>query len=242
MIRPGRADITATSWQSRMASSTSWGHQDDGPGVRVEGCREPGLQVRPGDRVKGAEGLVQQQDVLVRHQGARERDALAHSPRQVRGAVLLEPAQTQPPEQGHRLFSCLPGGHPQVLQRQAGVRQGGPPGQEQVPLGHPGAPLQSVDAAAPAEDGDRPAVRLVQPADQGQQGRLAASARTDDAEAPVPPDVEIQAVEGHDSVETTGDSGHGDPGVRLRRRRPAVRTRREPDIHSAPLAAATVMP
>src|SRR4051812_7795590 len=65
------------------------GDEQHGPRLARQRTCEPALELRAGERVEGAEGLVEAQHRPAREQRAQERDALAHAARELRGPRTL---------------------------------------------------------------------------------------------------------------------------------------------------------
>jgi hypothetical protein len=169
-------------------------------------------------RVEVRERLVQQHDLRLGRERARERDPLALAPRQlVRVAVglVLEAHQLERPAREPVALVASAARQPERdVRLHLQVRE------ERVVLEHhPGpAPLRRREPAGPrhelAADRDRAGVGPLEPGDQAQQRRLAAAGRAEHRDQLAGRDVELDA---------------GDRSRRAERLRDAL----EPDAHRA---------
>ena len=75
------------------------GDKEHGLRNLIHGLDEPILHLRPRDGVESAEGLIEQEDVLLRHERAQEGHALPHASRELFRTDVLELGQTEPLEQ-----------------------------------------------------------------------------------------------------------------------------------------------
>src|SRR3954452_25209465 len=100
---------------------------------------EPALELRAGERVEGAEGLVEAQHRPAREQRAQEGAALAHAARQGGGPRVLEPREPEGGEVTLRRRPRLRARRACDAQREAGVVERAQPRQQAVALGHEGS-------------------------------------------------------------------------------------------------------
>src|SRR5688572_28665099 len=148
-------------------------------------------ELMPGLRVEAGGGLVQEEDVRVAHEGAREREPLPLPARELDhpgAALLLQPDLFQhvvarkttiveAAEEGDRLA------HRQLL-RQAGLLERGP---------HALPELALVPLPGEAEELDRPRVRGEEALHDLDRGRLAGAVGPEQPEALAQPDPQVQA-------------------------------------------------
>ncbi len=165
------------------------GHQHDGARLAGQRRGEPALHLAARQGVQRGEGLVEAQHGLAGEQRAQEGHALAHAARQLVRARVLEALQAERREQRVGALASGAACEAADAQGQRGVVDRAEPREQQVALGH--------------EHGgggvDRPGVGALQAADELEQRRLAAAARTDDGDdLPVP----------HPQREP-GERGHG---------------------------------
>ena len=80
--RPRREHDDAAGEQQRLLDVV--GHQEDRPRHLVQRADQPLLHLGAGDRVERAEGLVEEEDVLLGHERPQEADPLAHPARELR--------------------------------------------------------------------------------------------------------------------------------------------------------------
>ena len=133
-----------------------------------------------GDLVERGERLVHQQQRRAECHRPHERDALLHAARQLVGVGAGEVGEPDVGEQVERIGRLADGDAAVDVEQQPGVGGDGAPRQEAGglrdeadALGRPGVVRRG------AVDGDRAGRRLVEAADQAQQRRLAAAARTE---------------------------------------------------------------
>ena len=168
------------------------GDQQAGARLGAERGRQPLLHLGPRDRVERRERLVEQQHRLAREQRSQERDALAHPARELaRGGV---DANSASPKRSNSGIASLRGPAlataPRFRGASAALSIAASHGSSRSRCGMY-AQLASRSAAAAAPPTSiAPALRLEQPADQLQQGRLAAARGADEADhlasAPAP--------------------------------------------------------
>ena len=164
-------------------------------GLGSQRLRQPLLHLGAGDRVERGERLVERQHRLAGDEGAEEGDALAHSAGELGRRGLLEAGEAEALEERPRLSPSLCPAQAAVAQRQGRVVDRRVPGQQQVALGHVGATGEALGRAAGATDLQGSGARLAQPADQLQQGRLAAAGWPDQADHAARAHLEIEPVD-----------------------------------------------
>ena len=161
--------------------------EDDGSAGLRPDAGELLVQHVPRDGVERRERLVHEQEVALLGQRAGQGDALPHAARQLvhpLGAGALEPDER---EQALGLLASLRAGDAPQPQRELDVPRSGEPRVERGLLEHQRRPAaRHLDGAG---DG------LVQPRDQGQQGRLAAAGRAEQADELARRHGQVDAVE-----------------------------------------------
>src|SRR5437867_7948881 len=158
--------------------------------------------------VQVAEGLVGEQERRLDGEGPGERHALPHAAGQLVRIRALEARQVEPLEPRPRALDLLAGIAAEQLQRETDVVDGRPPRQQAVLLedrGEHAAEMVEVVVGRPAPDGDAAAGGPVEPDEEIQEGRLAASGLAHDGHHVALPDHEVEALDGH----------HRLPGARL---------------------------
>ena len=163
--------------------------------VGPEHLGEPGLHLRPGDRIERGERLVEQEDRPPRHQCAKECDPLAHPAGELVRAGVLEALQSEPVEVLRRLSARSCPRQPADPKSQGCVVERGEPGEEEIPLRHVRATREPLARFGVAGDRDGPGARRPQPRDQLQQRGLAATRRADDPHDLAGLDVEVDALD-----------------------------------------------
>ena len=157
------------------------------------------VEALPGQGVERAERLVEEEDRRVEGERPGQRDPLAHPAREMVGSGAGEPVETDQLEQ--LVAACL-------------ARLAGAAGQlervgDVVELSRQGRSRGSWNTKPTAGSGPTtgrpststiPAVRGQQPADDPQQGALAAPVRADDRDDLAPADLEVEAVEGDEAL------------------------------------------
>src|SRR6478735_7640466 len=176
------------------------GHEEHGQAPLAPDRLELVVQQVAGHRIERAERLVHQQDGRLGGQGAGDRNALAHATGQLVRAPVGEVRQVHGGEVVPRLGLALLAADPPEPQRRRDVVERRQPREQRGLLEHQrGVPV----------GGDGTGAGLVQPADDVEQGRLAAPGGADEADELPGPHRQRDAVEG----EYTGVPGIplGDP-------------------------------
>ena len=114
LMRPGRALITTTREARKIASSMSWVTNSTVLRSRSQMPSSSLLHQRAGLVVECAERLVQQHDLGVVGERARNRRALLHAARQLLGVVVLEAGEA---DRSHALVRDLRGAAPRGMPR-----------------------------------------------------------------------------------------------------------------------------
>ena len=158
--------------------------------------REIARAARPGWDNKRPERFVHQQHRGIEQQGAAQRHPLPHAARQLEGAAVLEALQ---PDRSDQL--ARPRGVPSPVEAahvalQEHVPHHRPPIDQQVVLEHE-TEIGVGPAHRRAVDPDGSAGGLQKASDQGQQGALAATARSDDGNELAASDFEIGLLQRH---------------------------------------------
>ena len=156
------------------------------------------LHLAPDQGVEGAERLVEQHDIRVDRECARQADALLHAARELARVVALPAGQSDQLEHFLRLFAPLDPGHALDLQPVGDVVDDPAMGQQAEVLEHHGHLVPpEVDQLALAHRGhvgavdhDLPRGRLHQPRDAAHQRRLAAAREAHDHEGLALPHLE----------------------------------------------------
>jgi hypothetical protein len=190
------------------------GNEEGGERLGGEHAGEPVLEVRAGDRVEGAEGLVEQQDGPAGQERAQERHALAHAAGELRWAGPLELGEAEALEQRGRAPARLAAGDTLALEREPGVAERVPPRQQQVTLGHQRAglaPCRGLDAPAHPH---LPGVGLLETGQELEQRRFAASGRADDRDRLARPHHEVDALERAHGPEAPRGAAQDDRALR----------------------------
>ncbi|MDT4852037.1 hypothetical protein FQZ97_862540 [compost metagenome] len=186
------------------------GDQHDGQVQLAVDLRQQ-LQHRGGGlRVEGAGGLVTQQDLRLGGQGAGDADPLLLSAGQLRRVFVGVLAEADPRQQfGHPRLHGAARQQPGQLQRQGDVGGDGLRRQQvEVLEDHPD-PLAETPQARRVQCGDVFAIDLdasagglLQTVDQAQQGALAGTGMTDDAEHFATGDPQVARLQGGDILAT----------------------------------------
>ncbi len=171
------------------------GHQHDRRGGARPESQQLEVEPLPAERVEGAEGLVQQQDVGLEGEGAGERDPLARATRQLGRAVADDPGidrdEVEQLREPCRAAIRRPAGK---LQRVRDVGRRRSPGEESWFLEHEAdARVGAADRLAVERDRPRPGPQ--QTGDDAQEGRLAAPVGPDERDDPATRHVQVEAVE-----------------------------------------------
>ena len=164
----------------KIASSTSWVMKRTVGARSAQTSEQPLLHVGAGEGVERAERLVEQQQRAAGEDGAQEGDPLPHAAGELRPG---RPPRSRPGRSGPssaRARAWASGrGTPCDVQRQHGVVEERPPGQQQVALRH-----VADEAGAAGDVGGRRAdaagVGPVEAGDEAEERALAAAGRTDE--------------------------------------------------------------
>ena len=147
--------------------------------------------------VERGEGLVHQQDFRLGGERAGERDALAHAAGEFDRMPVLEAVQAHERNEMHRLFEPLRFRHALDLEREGDILDHRAPGEGRFLLEHHAdRGMRALDALA--GDGDRAFIAGDEPADDVEQGRLAAAGRADHREEFARPHRERDVIDGGD--------------------------------------------
>src|SRR5262249_51890508 len=137
-----------------------------------------------------ADRRVHEQDVGFESERARERGALAHAAGELPGIVLREVLEPDRLERALRARLALGPGHALEHHAEVDVLEHGVPREQRVLLEHEGDVAWHRPGDPLARDFHRAGRGRHQPADDVEQGRLAAAARPDQAEELAARDVE----------------------------------------------------
>ena len=129
-------------------------------------------------RIERRERLVHQQHAGIGDEGAGDGAALAHAAGQLMRIVTAEPAQADEPERRLDALGRLAATHPAGHQAEADIGLDVHPGKQAALLEH----HRVLDRPAGRLDLDGAAGLAIQAGEDAQQGRLAATARADDAQ------------------------------------------------------------
>ena len=192
---PGRQHADAVGDEHRLGDRV--GDEQHG---RRQLLAQPGEEVAhvgPGDLVEGGERLVHQQQRRAEGHRPHQRDALLHPARQLVRVGVGEVLEAHVGEQlgrgraAHRRAATVD------VEEQPGVGGDGAPGQQGRRLRDEADALaRSGVVRAGAVDRDVTRRRLVEPADEPQQGRLAAAAGAEHGDDLPGLDREVDGVEG----------------------------------------------
>ena len=118
-------------------------NQQDCPALALPDLLRPELQFSPGQGIKCAEWLVEQQDVPLLGDGPCQRDALAHSTRELMRVQFRELLQAEVFKQpGSSLLSFRAPNPTCHLKSKRHICDNGPPRKQRILLGHPRSALQ----------------------------------------------------------------------------------------------------
>jgi hypothetical protein len=188
------------------------GHEQHRTGLELERREQPLLHAGSGDGVERGERLVEQQDVLLGHQGPQEGHSLAQAAGELCRCALLELGEPEALEEGPCAFAGLVSLHAPVLEGDRRVVDGRAPWKQQVSLRHERAPPQSLLGRHGLVDGHGAFVGLDESRDRGEQCGFAAPAWPDDAESLVSIDREVHAIEDDEFPEAMVDASQADRG------------------------------
>src|SRR5919197_2854926 len=149
--------------------------------------------------VERAEGLVHEDEDGLTHQRARDADPLLHAAGEFMGKVLGEGAKPHQLDKVAREIAALGHAHAVDFQRKLHVAHDGAPRQQAEILEHHARILARTGNGG-AGDGDAALVRRDQPGGEPQQGRLAASARSQERDQLALTHGRIDAIERHHQV------------------------------------------
>ena len=188
MIRPGRALMTMTRSDRKIASSIWWVMNRTVLCGRRPDPQQLGLHELAGLGVERGERLVHEQQLRVDGERPGQVGALLHAARQLVGVLVLEARQPDQLDQGH---ARVPG--------PACAARPGRPGRRRRCRGpctrgrarNPGRPSRGPGLLAGLADLDLPVGRGEQAVDDLCEGRLAAAAWPDDRDELVRRDVEV---------------------------------------------------
>ena len=213
-MRPGRRDSTIARCARKAASTIEWVTNSTVMPRSRQSSMELLVELLAGDLVERRERLVEQQQVGLGHQRARERGAHAHAARKLGGIAAGGVAEADLLDRPGARFEPRGARDAAKLERQRHVVEQVAPRQQvgvledvgdrrpssgRVLGGSPMAPLDVADDGA--------AGRPVEAGDQPQQGRLAAARRPQQGEELAGLDVEVDALDGdHAAVELTADA------------------------------------
>src|SRR3954471_1756922 len=184
--RPGRHHRDPVRHEDRLVDVV--GDEEHRLAVGLPDAEEELLHQRPGLVVERAERLVEQQDLRIVGERARERGPLLHATGEHLRVVVLEASEPDPGNE----FLGFPRGRTTAKENVLADRE---PGEKRIGLEH--------HAAVGAGALDRLAVeqhaaggRRIEPGDDAQQRRLAAARRAEDADEVVVLHLEVGALEG----------------------------------------------
>jgi hypothetical protein len=139
---------------------------------------EPELQLGAGQVVERPEGLIQQEERTILHDGAQQRDPLAHPARELERVGLLAPLE---PERGQQLrdaLTSLATGHAAQHESERGVVLDRQPRHQQVLLRH--VRREGSPGVAIAVEAHLTGCRSQLLGEDAEQRRFSGSARSDD--------------------------------------------------------------
>ena len=208
--RVGAQDQDAVGEEYRLLDVV--GHHDHRAGrepVSLPQLEELAAQVLGCEHVQRTEGLVHEQHVRLEDQGPGEPDPLAHTARQLlgeRGLVAVETHQVDGPQ---RLLGPFAYRHPPCLETDLDVLLDTEPGKEGEGLEHHGrASVASHESSAPIEHLTRR--RRDQSGHAAQQGRLPASAASQQGDEFRVGHLQVDALEHRDGLVSGARKGLGD--------------------------------
>ena len=163
--RPGGLDSTTTSSATKMASGMQCVTSTMVVPVRCQRSSSSALKRSRVKRIERAERLVEQQDLRLAHERARDRGALAHAARQLVRVGVGERGHADQLEQSARAVAALGTGDAGQLERKRDVVDGRAPRQQARLLENEADALVGV-ADRLAVDQDAARIGLDQAADQ----------------------------------------------------------------------------
>ena len=180
-------------------------------GSELAQAGEEVAHVLAGDLVEGRERLVHQQQRRAERHRPHEGDALLHPPGQLVRVGVGELGETDLGEKVAGRARRVARGVAVDLEEQAGVAGDGAPGEQGRRLRHEPDTLGEAGCVrAAAVDLDDAGARLVEPADEPQQRRLAAAGGAEDGDDLSGCDVEVDQPQRFEATEELGDPAHAD--------------------------------